>query len=285
MKLVVAEVPSRIWELKPTFSLRIDRTNQTVSEYLESQGVVWQFGGAHADVLLYKGDVGPITLHKVAQAAQKKIFSWRPTVTLLGEPRELASAEYFFARPATTLAVAPGANFKRLFFANLWLDPQLDCWGKRLNRICWIGRPTRERIEIARFLNKKGIPLDIYSRAPWPLPNWKGFAEDEVATSRTYKYRIVCENSATYGYHSEKLFSSIRCGCVTFYQGDDSLDLSHFGGSFLPLDMERITSREEASKHILELMGDFMFTDAWEIYSFKKFYDRIIDLSRKALEF
>ncbi len=284
MSLVISEMPSTIWELGPTFPLRVDRSTLTVAEYLESRGIVWRFGDGRADVVLYKGDVGPITVRKTAQEARKRLFSRRPMITLLGEPRELAPAEYFFARPETTLAVAPGENLKRLYFANLWLDPQLDDWAKRLDRICWIGRPTLERIEIARSLNEKGLPLDIYSRAPWPVPNWKGFAEDEVVTSRQYKYRIVCENSTLYGYHSEKLFNSIRCGCVTFYSGDKTIDLSHARGAFFSLEMEKIVQREEISGAALSHIENFMFSAAWEIYSFKSFYDRIIDVIQLALK-
>lgn len=262
----------------------VDRSSQTVAEYLESRGVVWHFGDGRADVFLYKGDVGSITLGKAAREVRKRYFSKRPTITLLGEPRELATAEYFFARSETTLAVAPGDNLKRLCFANPWLDPQLDDWGKRLNRICWIGRPTTERIDIARSLNEKGISLDIYSRTPWPLPNWKGFAEDEVATSRRYKYRLVCENSSNYGYHSEKLFNSIRCGCVTFYHGDKSVDLSHAEGAYFVLDYEKMINREDVAFLALFHIEKFMFSRAWEIYSFKKFYNRILDLIKQTIK-
>ncbi len=284
MSLVVKEMPSEIWELKPTFSLQVDRSGLTVAEYLESRGIMWLFGKGPADVLLYKGDVGPITVHKVAREVQKRLFSKHPKVTLLGEPRELASAEYFFARQENTLAVAPGDNLNRLFFASLWLDPQLDGWGQRMDRLCWIGRPTPERIETALSFVERGVPLDIYSRTPWPLPNWKGFARDEVATSRKYKYRVVCENSLNYGYHSEKLFNSLRCGCVTFYSGDKALDLSHAAGTYCPLDVELIVNRKEIAPPVLSHIEKFMFSEAWETYSFKNFYDRLITLIRQAVK-
>lgn len=279
--LVIAEQPCSIWELKPTFSLPIDRSSTTVAEYLEACGILWQFGGRRADVLLYKGGVGPVSFHRTVQEVHKRYLTSCPTVTLLGEPRELAPAEYFLARPKSTLAVAPGSSLKRLYFANTWLDPQLEDWVKRLDRVCWIGRPTAERIKIALALNEQGVPLDIYSRSKWPLPNWKGYAESEVDTSRRYKYRIVCENSSRCGYHSEKLFGSVRCGCVTFYQGDSGLDLSHFKGAYYPLEVNKFTSYFDVSTELLTRIEKFMFTDAWEIYSFKKFYDRIRDLIQK----
>ncbi|MEI8356437.1 MAG: hypothetical protein WCG31_10180, partial [Deltaproteobacteria bacterium] len=157
-------------------------------------------------------------------------------------------------------------------------------WRKREDRLCWIARPTRERIAIASNLIDAGIPLDIFSSEKWPVNNWKGFAEDETTMSKKYRYRIVCENSWRFGYHSEKMFNSIRSGCVTFYRGDPLLNLSFAEGAFLPLDIETIRCREELSDAVLHAMNNFMYSAAWEVYSFKKFYDRIINLARETVD-
>ncbi len=73
---------------------------------------------------------------------------------------------------------------------------------------------------------------------------------------------------------------SIRCGCITFYQGDPSLNLSHAAGTFLPLDLQTIQRRGDIASEVLKEMERFMFSNAWEIYSFKAFYDRIIGLAK-----
>ena len=198
----------------------------------------------------------------------------------IGEPRHIAPAAYTVARKENTLAIAPGKDLNRLYFASEWLDPRLDDWHKRAECICWIARPLPERILLARQLIDCGIPLHIYSREPWPVPVWQGHADDEVEVAHRYRYRIVMENSCVDGYHSEKLFNSIRCGCITFYRGDPSLDLSHASGAFLPLDQETVQRRDDIASDVLKGMEHFLFSSAWEIYSFKAFYSRIIELTK-----
>lgn len=283
MGLTIAEMNSDIWDLRPTFSWRADRSGSTVADFLEDRGVRWVQEGEKADVHLYKGGVGGLSISRVLLEARKRLMG-PPAVTLLGEPRELAEGEYRLASHKSSLAVAPGAEFERLFFANVWTDPQLDGWKDRLDRICWIGRPTPERIEIARRMVDRGVPLDIYSRSPWPFPNWKGFAEDELLTARRYRYRIVSENYSTYGYHSEKLFNSLRAGCVTLYQGDSQVDLSHLGKGFLRLENENLEQRSELASGVLEGIEAVMFSEAWEVYSLRAFYVRLLKLVERVLD-
>jgi len=281
-ELVISEVPAPIWELQPTFTLRIDRSSTTVAEYLEDNGIIWKFGNDNrADIRLYKEGVGGLTLNRLGREMSDRLLNRRPFITLVGEPREFASAAYCLCNPKLTLAVAPGYNLKRLYFASEWIDPQLEEWSSRLNRVCWIARPTPERIEIARKIIESGVPLDIYSRQSWPLSEWKGYADDEVEMSRRYRYRLVCENSCQFGYHSEKLFNSIRSGCVTFYRGDPSLDLSHAEGAFLRFEPDLLRDRDELGRKALHGIERFMFSSYWEVYSFRSFYDRIIELARE----
>lgn len=279
----IAEIDSSIWTLQPTFSLKIDRSGVTVADYLKERDVIFISGDeARADVRLYKENLGHVSPMCIWHEASRR-FSGIPYLSLIGEPREHAPAAYQFARQCNTLAVAPGSNLKRLYFASEWIDPQLEDWHKRLNTLCWIARPTPERIKIAGNLIATGIPLHIYSRESWPFDQWKGFAADEIETSRQYQYRIVCENSCRYGYHSEKLFNSIRSGCVTFYSGDSSLNLPHLTGAYLRLTAENMQNSQEHASTILKGMERVMFSSDWEIYSFRMFYDRIIDLASEVL--
>jgi len=213
----------------------------------------------------------------------KRRLCRKPAIRLIGEPREFASAAYLFAIRNATLAVAPGNDLKRLYFASEWLDPHIEDWHKRLDSVCWIARPTPERIEVAKKLISSEIPLHIYSRESWPFPQWKGYADNEIETSRHYKYRLVCENSCRYGYHSEKLFNSIRSGCVTFYSGDPTLNLSHLAGSYLLLSIENLLNRHDLAPSILHGIERVMFSTEWELYSFRKFYDRIVSLATDVL--
>jgi len=279
----IAEIPSGIWNFRGYFNLPIDRSNTTVAEFLKQQNVIWISGDdPHADFRVYKEENirnGLISLRRLRNEYEKRCENI-PYLNLNGEAQENSRIAYMLADPTVTFSVAPGTKFQRLYFPDIWSDPHIESWEKRIDRICWIGRPLPERIRLAQKINELGIGLDIYSRKPWPLPNWKGYAADEIETSLKYKYRIVYENSTKNLYHSEKLFNSIRGGCVTFYLADPDLELPHAKGAYLSLTDENLLKREELSQKTLENMHEFLFSADWEVYSFKSFFNRFIDFSR-----
>jgi len=284
--LRIYEAPSNIWTLAPTFTSAIDRSNVTVADFLREQNVTWQREdpGA-ADIRIYKPGHGRLDLRGYLRGYFRKWSGFdRSALVLLGEPREASPLEYRFARPANTLACAPGETLRRLYFGSEWLDPQLDGWHTRDDRVCWIGRPTPERVQMAGALEKMGVPLDIYSEGVWPSASWRGYSEDETATSRRYRYRIVAENNATHGYHSEKLFNSVRSGCVTFYGCCPTLSLPHMQDAYVPLQLQALAERGDHAPRVLEGMTRVMFSDAWTVYSFRAFYQRIIDMARSVID-
>lgn len=275
--LVIAEVPSPSWELKHTFNLMIDRSNMTVFDFLEDQGVSWVTSDTpDADIRIVKELVSGTFSFSPVMSHVRKLTRIQPTLTLLTEPVELARMSYRLANPGSTLAIAPGHLFERIMFASEWVDPMLDGWKGRLNRICWIARPTAERVAFAAMLLDHGLPLDVYSNQPWPLNCWKGYAENELYTARNYKYRIVFENSLKDGYHSEKLLYGVRSGCVSFYYSGTISDLNYISTISASLSLDHLKHREELAPRILSGMENFMFSDAWEVYSFKAFYSRLL---------
>jgi hypothetical protein len=283
--LCIYEAPSKSWTLEPTLTAHVDRSGATVAEFLHDLGVVWQRDDPRAaDVRVYKPSHGRLDFTGYLRGWFDDRFAFdRRGIVLLGEPRESSPREYRFARPAHTLACAPGDGLRRLYYGAEWLDPRLDGWRAREDRICWIGRPTPERIHLARAIEDAGLPLDIYSDAPWPLASWRGRAEDEVGTSRRYRYRIVAENSATHGYHSEKLFNSIRSGCVTFYGCCPTLTLPHLAGAYLPLSVSVMSAREDHATGVLGAIERVMFSERWTVHSFRTFYERILETAQALL--
>ncbi len=251
------------------------------------QNIEWIFGDyPEPDFRVYKEENLPnglVSLRRLRNECQKR-FGKVPYLNLNGEAQTNSRIAHMIADPSRTFSVAPGTRFRRLFFPISWADPQTETWGERQDCICWIGRPLPERIRLAKKINAMGIGLDIYSRDSWPLPNWKGFAPDEIETSRKYQYRIVCENSLKDLYHSEKLINSIRSGCATFYISDPELSLPHLEGAYIPFSEDSLMNRDEISEDILHRMHTVMFSDAWEVYSFRSFFDTIIDFARKAVQ-
>jgi hypothetical protein len=281
--LIISEIPSGIWNFTPYFSLPVDRSGLTVADYLKQRNVIWKFGDdPSAEVRVYKEENirnGLASYRRLKNEYQKRIEE-KPYINLNGEAQENSRISYLLADPERTFSVAPGNRFKRLFFPGEWSDPRIETWNQRIDKICWIGRPLPERIRLAKNIVAMGIDIDIYSKKPWPLKNWMGYATDEVEVSQKYKYRVVFENSLKNLYHSEKLFNSIRTGCVTFYISDPHLELPHLEGVYLNMNYDNILKREELSPKILKNIGEFMLSGDWEIYSFKSFFDRIIDSFR-----
>ena len=282
-KIIISEIPSKIWNFTPYFNLPVDRSDLTVAEYLKQRNVIWKFGDdPSANARLYKEENLPnglISFRRLKNEYQKR-FEEKPYINLNGEAQERSKIAYFLADPTRTFSVAPGNTFKRLYCPSLWSDPHIETWDERLDRICWIGRPLRDRIRLATKINEMGIGLDIYSKDPWPLKNWMGYAADEIEISQKYKYRMVFENSLKDLYHSEKLFNSIRSGCVTFYLADPELELPHLKGAYLTMSYDNLLKREELSQQLMDKMRKIMFSNDWEIYSFKSFFCRIIDFFR-----
>jgi hypothetical protein len=285
-KIIISEIPSKIWNFTSYFDLPIDRSPITVLEYIEQRNIEWRFGDSpSADFRVYKEENvrnGLISCRRIRNEYQKR-FEKIPYLNLNGEAQENSRIAYSLADPEKTFSVAPGKKFKRLFFPSLWSDPQLDGWEERLDRICWIGRPLLERIRLAKKISQMGVKLDIYSREPWPLPEWKGKVEDEIDTAKKYKYRIVYENSLKNLYHSEKLFNSIRSGCVTYYISDPDLILPHIDGAFIQFSYESMMEKENALD-IVDEMRKVMFSEQWEIYSFKHFFDTIIEFAHNSVK-
>jgi len=280
----IFDIPGQCWPQLIDHGPFVDRTETSISEYLESLGLFFVSNPRDADIFIRKAELsflGDDSFSREFAIREKKIS--KPSLFYIGEPRELAAAAYHYADPRATLAVAPGHEFKRFRFGRPWSDPELESWSMRSDRIVWIGRPIGHRLAIAKKLIEWGLPLDIYSREPWPLDCWKGPAKDDVETARHYKFRIACENSNAHQYHSEKLFTSLRSGCVTFYWGDPELDLSFAQGTHLKLTRENLERRFDHAPQLIEGMNRFLFSNRWEVYSIRQFIDQLNDSVRNAL--
>ena len=51
------------------------------------------------------------------------------------------------------------------------------------------------------------------------------YQDDKVAYLRQFMFNICPENSASYGYTTEKLFQAVAAGCIPIYWGNDCLDI------------------------------------------------------------
>lgn len=284
--MIVSEEMSRQWVLKTFMNRKINRSNKDVETYLREQGIEWKWNCSNADVYIYKQFSGfsigqLIANYKVAREKKKKNY-----IDIIAEPRFIAPYSYYFAEPLRTITYAPGEEYSnRFYFPSDWYEPKLEDWPKRKDKLVFIGRPMHHRIKAIKELINHGIEVDIYSREKWPLPGWKGCCESEWNTSQQYKYRLALENSYKHKYHSDKLFNGIRAGNVTFYGCDPCLDLPFAKKNvFVPFTIENVLSYFEdksKSENIVENISTFLFTDDWEIYSFKNFFDTVMNVIKK----
>ncbi|MBN8555632.1 MAG: tetratricopeptide repeat protein [Deltaproteobacteria bacterium] len=264
---------------------RIDRSSRTVEDFFRDENIEWSDDFENADIWIRKTELSKNNSTCLSDEKSRiENTKSRPTLLLIPEPREFAPATYSLADPKTTMAVAPGSEFKMLYDRGEWVDPQLENWKKRMDRACFIGRPTKDRIEFVKKLISMGVEIDVFSQEVWPLSCWKGAAQDDVETARPYKYRFVYETTHTHLCHSEKLFLGIRSGCVTFYLADPNLKLDFVKNAFLHCTEEAWKNRNEFADGVLEGIQKFMFSDAWEIYSYREYYRRIISEAKRIRE-
>ena len=89
--LIIAEIPSGIWNFTPYFSLPVDRSGLTVADYLEQRNVIWKFGDdPSADVRVYKEENirnGLVSFRRLKNEYQKRIEK-KPYINLNGEAQE-----------------------------------------------------------------------------------------------------------------------------------------------------------------------------------------------------
>lgn len=78
------------------------------------------------------------------------------------------------------------------------------------------------------------------------------FADNKQDYLKSYLFNICPENSAAYGYTTEKLFESIFCGCIPIYWGAEVADKEVINGDAI-IFWDRRNNGKEAIKKITEL--------------------------------
>ena len=77
------------------------------------------------------------------------------------------------------------------------------------------------------------------------------YQDDKITYLRQYVFNICPENTASYGYTTEKLFQSIAAGCIPVYWGNDCLDIVNPS-------IVLFWNREGDEKTLLDRMADLM---------------------------
>lgn len=275
---ILSEIENPGWTLEHTLHYAIEADGTTAKDWLSSIGVEYHDGYTpRADLYVEKESyemVRPRSFLRRPQLIARRML--RPTVVVIGEPYEFSKLAYWSCDPSQTLSIAPGDHFERTFYASKFPRPELKTWSARLDRICWIARPYPWRVNFVRSMIDAGIPIDVFSKYDWGLPCWRGPVLDTDETLRRYRYSIAAENFKTHGYHSEKLFQSIRSGCVTFYDCDPNLNLPHTEGLWSPMKIETMLAREENADKILRNIDSFIYGGGWKTYSAQSFWKRIL---------
>lgn len=78
-----------------------------------------------------------------------------------------------------------------------------------------------KRIDFVKFLERKGIEIDVYGNDKWHYKNYKGSLPYQKKDNALfpYKYTFNCENNSVGHYFTEKLIDGILSDCLVFYSG------------------------------------------------------------------
>lgn len=78
-----------------------------------------------------------------------------------------------------------------------------------------------KRIDFVKFLESKGLPVDVYGGNKFNWKDYKGSLKlyEKDNGLFPYKYTFNVENFPIKGYYSEKLIDGILAECLTFYNG------------------------------------------------------------------
>ena len=79
----------------------------------------------------------------------------------------------------------------------------------------------QRRVDFVKFLEKKGLDVDVYGGNRFLWKNYKGslpaYKKDDALFP--YKYTFNCENHSIKNYCTEKLYDGILAECLVFYSG------------------------------------------------------------------
>ena len=78
-----------------------------------------------------------------------------------------------------------------------------------------------KRVDFVKFLESKGLPVDVYGGNRFLWKNYKGSLPSHKKDNALfpYKYTFNCENHSIKNYCTEKLYDGILAECLTFYHG------------------------------------------------------------------
>jgi len=112
-------------------------------------------------------------------------------------------------------------NYQELSTENIVKDDSLSNTLTTILSDKYLDKGHIKRVDFVKFLEKKGIQVDVYGGNKFLWKNYKGslpyHKKDDSLLS--YKYSFNCENHSIKNYCTEKLIDGILSETLTFYSG------------------------------------------------------------------
>jgi hypothetical protein len=117
-----------------------------------------------------------------------------------------------------------------------------------------------KRIDFVKFIEKKGLSVDVYGQNKFKWKNYKGslpyHQKDDALMP--YKYTFNCENHKIDNYYTEKIIDGILSECLVFYSGCPNIKNFIDPNAFVYLELEDF---EKDYETIIKALKD----DWWSI--------------------
>ncbi len=111
-----------------------------------------------------------------------------------------------------------------------------------------------KRIDFVKFLEKKGVGIDVYGDNKWNYKNYKGSLpyHSKEKGLFPYKYTFNCENNSIKNYFTEKIVDGILSECLVFYSGCYNLRDFIDKRAFIHLELSNFESDYQIVKKAIE---------------------------------
>jgi len=111
-----------------------------------------------------------------------------------------------------------------------------------------------KRVDFIKFLEKKGMKVDVYGDNKWDYVDYKGSLPYHCKDAGLFSYRYTfnCENQSIPNYYTEKLIDGILSECLVFYSGCYNVKEYIDERAFVYLELSNFEKDYETIKRAIE---------------------------------
>jgi hypothetical protein len=169
---------------------------------------------------------------------------------------------------------------------NIYNDHPLELYSTRRDSVRFFDQRLGDQFDVYG-LHWNEARTRLQKLARWTTPHihsYRGLAMDKANTLAGYRFSLAYENAAIPGWITEKIFDSMRSGCVPVYLGAPNIDKYVDPDAFI--DRSRFSSDAEVANYLAsvdeqqfrryqEAMADYLQSERFRAFTGSQFADRI----------